>query len=177
MITEATQRLVSGMFVLEERGAESLKGIERPVKLYRVARTSGVRGRLEAGAAVRGMTSFVGREDELRLLMNRWERVREGQGQVVTIIGEAGIGKSAATPALPRGDWLGLAYLARMRAPRRSIRTPPFTRSRSSCAKAFIGTSDLRRWRLRWRQRRQVPASAIIPPARPIDLATPKRRA
>ncbi len=94
MITEATQRLVSGMFVLEEHGAESLKGIERPVKLYRVARTSGVRGRLEAGAAVRGMTSFVGREDELRLLMNRWERVREGQGQVVTIIGEAGIGKS-----------------------------------------------------------------------------------
>jgi class 3 adenylate cyclase len=94
MITEATQRLVSGLFVLEERGAESLKGIERPVKLYRVARSSGVRGRLEAGAAVRGMTSFVGREDELRLLMNRWERVCEGQGQVVTIVGEAGIGKS-----------------------------------------------------------------------------------
>ena len=49
MITEATQRLVSGLFVLEERGAESLKGIERPVKLYRVARSSGVRGRLQAG--------------------------------------------------------------------------------------------------------------------------------
>jgi predicted ATPase len=49
---------------------------------------------LEALAAVRGLTPFVGRKDELRLLMNRWERVLEGEGQVVTIVGEAGIGKS-----------------------------------------------------------------------------------
>src|SRR2546430_13081543 len=53
-----------------------------------------MRGRLAAAAAVRGMTPFIGREEELRLLMNRWERVREGEGQVVTIVGEAGIGKS-----------------------------------------------------------------------------------
>ena len=94
MITEATQRLVSGLFVVEERGAETLKGIERPMALYRVAGSSGARGRLQAGAAVRGMTSFVGREDEMRTLLNRWERVREGEGQVVMIAGEAGIGKS-----------------------------------------------------------------------------------
>jgi class 3 adenylate cyclase/tetratricopeptide (TPR) repeat protein len=94
MITEATQRLVSGLFVVEERAAEPFKGIERRVRLYRVAGSSGVRGRLQAEAVVRGMTSFVGREDELRTLMNRWERVREGEGQVVTIVGEAGIGKS-----------------------------------------------------------------------------------
>jgi class 3 adenylate cyclase len=54
MITEATQRLVSGLFVVEERGAESLKGIERPVALYRVTGSSGVRGRLQAGAACAG---------------------------------------------------------------------------------------------------------------------------
>jgi predicted ATPase len=53
-----------------------------------------MRGRLEATAVAHGLTPFVGREDELRLLMNRWERVSEGEGQVVTIVGEAGIGKS-----------------------------------------------------------------------------------
>jgi predicted ATPase len=55
---------------------------------------SGVRGRLEAVAASRGLTPFVGREDELRLLMNRWERNLDGEGQVVLVVGEAGIGKS-----------------------------------------------------------------------------------
>ena len=93
-ITDATHRLVSGLFVVEDCGAQELKGIERPQKLYRVVRPSGMRGRFPAMAAMRGMTSFVGREDELRSLLNRWERVREGEGQVVTIIGEGGIGKS-----------------------------------------------------------------------------------
>jgi class 3 adenylate cyclase/tetratricopeptide (TPR) repeat protein len=173
MITEATQRLVSGMFVLEEHGAESLKGIERPVKLYRVARTSGVRGRLEAGAAVRGMTSFVGREDELRLLMNRWERVREGQGQVVTIIGEAGIGKSRllqrfrAEIGSDSHTWLECA-------------TAPFYQNTP-----FYAVEELLRQSLHWDQRfTALEASlaaagtgsggAIIPPARPLDLANPK---
>jgi transcriptional regulator with AAA-type ATPase domain len=48
----------------------------------------------EAAAASRGLTPFVGREDELRLLMSRWERALDGERQVVLIIGEAGIGKS-----------------------------------------------------------------------------------
>ena len=80
--------------MVEDRGAQALKGIERPVQLYRVVQPSGVRGRLEAAAASRGLTPFVGREDELRLLMNRWERALEGEGQVALIVGEAGIGKS-----------------------------------------------------------------------------------
>ena len=80
--------------MVEDRGAQALKGIERPVQLYRVVQPSGVRGRLEAAAAARGLTPFVGREDELRLLMNRWERALEGEGQVALIVGEAGIGKS-----------------------------------------------------------------------------------
>jgi predicted ATPase len=74
--------------------AHALKGIEGPVKIYRVIRPSGMRGRFEAAVAAGRLTRFVGREDELRLLMSRWERVREGAGQVVTITGEAGIGKS-----------------------------------------------------------------------------------
>ena len=94
LITAATHRLVSGLFMVEERGAEALRGIAHPLKLYRVIRSSGMRGRLAAAAAVRGMTPFINREAELRLLMNRWERARDGEGQVVTIMGEAGIGKS-----------------------------------------------------------------------------------
>ncbi|MBV8361988.1 MAG: AAA family ATPase, partial [Deltaproteobacteria bacterium] len=94
VITDAVQGLVSGLFVVESRGASGLKGIERPLQLHRIVQPSGVRGRLEAAAAVRGLTPFVGREDELRSLITRWERSREGEGQVALIIGEAGIGKS-----------------------------------------------------------------------------------
>src|ERR1700687_1621434 len=94
LVTADTHRLVSGLFVVEDRGAQALKGVERPVQLYRVVRPSGVRGRLGAAAVARGLTPFVGREDELRLLMNRWERAIDGEGQVALIVGEAGIGKS-----------------------------------------------------------------------------------
>jgi len=94
LVTEDTHRLVSGLFVVEARGAPALKGIERPLQLYRVIQPSGVRGRLEAATAARGLTPFVGREDELRLLMNRWESALDGEGQVALIIGEAEIGKS-----------------------------------------------------------------------------------
>jgi class 3 adenylate cyclase/tetratricopeptide (TPR) repeat protein len=94
VITDAVHRLVSGLFVVESRGASALKGVERPLQLYKVVQPSGVRGRLEAAAAIRGLTPFVGREDELHSLMTRWERSREGEGQVALIIGEAGIGKS-----------------------------------------------------------------------------------
>jgi len=70
-----------GLFVVEDRGTATLKGIERPVQVYRVVQPSAVRGRLEAVAATRGLTLFVGREDELRLLMNRWEHAVDGQAR------------------------------------------------------------------------------------------------
>ena len=91
LLTASTHRLVSGLFVVEERGEHDLKGVANPIELYRVLRPTGVRGRL---AAARGLTPFVGREAELRLLLSRWERVREGEGQLVFVAGEAGIGKS-----------------------------------------------------------------------------------
>jgi class 3 adenylate cyclase/tetratricopeptide (TPR) repeat protein len=94
VITDAVHRLVLGLFVVEDHGARALKGIERLVPLYRLVQPSGVRGRLQAAAAARGLTPFVGREDELHLLLSRWERALEGEGQVALIIGEAGIGKS-----------------------------------------------------------------------------------
>jgi len=64
-----------------------------PIHLHRALRASGTTGRFKAATA-RGLTPFVGRGDEVRMLMNRWERVREGEGQVILISGEAGIGKS-----------------------------------------------------------------------------------
>ncbi len=94
LVTAATHRLISGLFVVEDRGTRALKGIERPVQLYRVVQPSGLRGRLEAAAAAHGLTPFVGRDDELRLLTSRWERALDGEGQVALIVGEAGIGKS-----------------------------------------------------------------------------------
>jgi predicted ATPase/class 3 adenylate cyclase len=93
-VTAATHRLISGLFITEDRGAQTLKGIAEPLPLYRIVRPSGARGRLEAAAAARGLTPFVGRDDELRLLTSRWERARDGEGQVALVIGEAGIGKS-----------------------------------------------------------------------------------
>ncbi len=93
-ITAGVHHLVSGLFVVEPRGLHHLKGIPEPLELFRVSHASGVRGRIHAAAATRRLIPFVGREEELALLWRRWERAREGEGQVVLIVGEAGIGKS-----------------------------------------------------------------------------------
>jgi class 3 adenylate cyclase/tetratricopeptide (TPR) repeat protein len=93
LITAAVHELVAGRFVVEDRGARQLKGIAHPLKLYRVIQPMAVRRRGHR-AATRSRTPFVGREDDLHLLLSRWERVREGQGQLVLVTGEPGIGKS-----------------------------------------------------------------------------------
>jgi len=93
IVTPAVNRLVSGLFEIEERGAHQLKGIVEPVELYRIIRLSSARNRL-AGSMVHGLTPFVGRDEETRLLWSRWQRASDGEGQVVLIVGEAGIGKS-----------------------------------------------------------------------------------
>jgi len=93
-ITAPVHHLVSGLFVVEPRGAQRLKGVPDPVELFRVSRASGVRGRFRAAAKPTGLIPFVDHEEELALLWRRWERVREGEGQVVVVAGEAGIGKS-----------------------------------------------------------------------------------
>ncbi|HKA31297.1 MAG TPA: AAA family ATPase, partial [Candidatus Binatia bacterium] len=92
VITAATQRLVTGMFVVEDRGPQMLKGVREPMTLYRVVQPSGVRSRL-AGATGR-LTRFVGREIELATLVERWGRAHDGEGQTVVVLGEAGVGKS-----------------------------------------------------------------------------------
>jgi TOMM system kinase/cyclase fusion protein len=91
VISEATRQLVSGIFVTEDRGVPELKGIQEPIRVHKILQPSGVRSRLERAP---GLTPFVGREDELGLLVHRFERAQEGQGQAVLLGGEAGIGKS-----------------------------------------------------------------------------------
>jgi class 3 adenylate cyclase/predicted ATPase len=89
LVTAAVQRQTAGLFVAEDKGEHRLKGVPAPVTLYRIVRASGGR---RGGA--RALTPLVGREDELSLLMRRWERARQGEGQFVQIVGEPGIGKS-----------------------------------------------------------------------------------
>jgi class 3 adenylate cyclase/tetratricopeptide (TPR) repeat protein len=95
VITKHTHQLVGGRFIAEGLGKHHLKGVEEPVELFRIVRSSGTRSRPTIGAA-RGLTPFVGREDEMRMLASRWQLAREGEGQTVLIAGEPGIGKSRA---------------------------------------------------------------------------------
>ena len=90
LVTGNVQRQVAGLFVAEEQGAHNLKGAPVPVSLYRIIRASG--GAWRGGA--RALTPFIGREEEFGLLARRWERARGGEGQLVLIVGEPGIGKS-----------------------------------------------------------------------------------
>ena len=91
LITGHTHRLVAGLLEVETHEAQPLKGIDQPVELFRVLQPSGARGRLGTGS---GLIPFTGREEELQLLLRRWEQVRQGEGQVVMVVGEPGIGKS-----------------------------------------------------------------------------------
>jgi class 3 adenylate cyclase/predicted ATPase len=94
LITSDVHRLVSGLFVVGDRGSHTLKGVAEPIGLFQVVRASGVRRR---HATARLMTPLVGREEELRLLDSRWERARTKRGQFVLVVGEAGLGKSRLT--------------------------------------------------------------------------------
>jgi class 3 adenylate cyclase/predicted ATPase len=92
-ISEATYRLAQGYFDCEALGEQTLRGVSEPVAVYRVLQDSGARGRLDV-AVTRGLTPLVGRESEVALLLERWEQAKAGQGQVILLTGDAGIGKS-----------------------------------------------------------------------------------
>ena len=93
VIGPATFRLVHGFFTCETMGVHTLKGISQPMEVYRVRSESSIQSPLDV-ATTTGMTPLVGREQEVGLLLERWEHVKEGLGQVVLLSGEAGIGKS-----------------------------------------------------------------------------------
>jgi class 3 adenylate cyclase/predicted ATPase len=93
VISAATYRLVEGLFACEDHGQPALKGVTTPLTLYRVVKESEAQSRFEV-AVQAGLTPLVGREEELALLRRRWEQATDGEGQVVLLSGEAGIGKS-----------------------------------------------------------------------------------
>ncbi len=98
-LSAATYRLVQGYFACQELGEQTLRGIDQPIAVYRVLSASGAQSRLEI-AATRGLTPLVGRESEVTLLLERWQQAKGGQGQVVLLTGEGGIGKSRLVQVL-----------------------------------------------------------------------------
>ena len=99
VIAESTRKLVGNLFELEDLGTRDLKGITGFVRAWAALRPSAVESRFEA-LHVGGLTALVGREEELEILLRRWSRAKNGQGQVALLSGEAGIGKSRLTAAL-----------------------------------------------------------------------------
>ena len=99
VIAESTRKLLGNLFELEDLGAKDVKGVVGRVRAWAALRPASVESRFEALHAG-GLTALVGREEELELLLRRWSRAKNGQGQVVLLSGEAGIGKSRLTAAL-----------------------------------------------------------------------------
>jgi predicted ATPase/class 3 adenylate cyclase len=100
VLSQATERLVHGYFECQALGSISLKGIRQPVTLFRALRESTARSRLEAATTSGTLTPLVGRTSELQALIDRWERARAGDGQVVMVEADPGIGKSRLLQAL-----------------------------------------------------------------------------
>lgn len=97
VISAATLKLVSGLFLTERLGTRRLKGIAEPVEVFKVVRPTGVRSRLDIDA--QNLAPLIGRDRELALMLERFKLAREGQGQAVLIAGEAGFGKSRLVKA------------------------------------------------------------------------------
>ena len=116
VIALGTRKLLGNLFELKDLGAQDLKGIAGPVRAWAALRAGSAEGRFEALHAA-GLTALVGREEEAELLLRRWARAKTGEGQVVLLSGEAGIGKSRLTAALLQ-----------------SLATEPHTRLRYFCS-------------------------------------------
>jgi class 3 adenylate cyclase/predicted ATPase len=94
LVTRDVHRLVSGLFVASDQGVQTFKGVAEPVGVFQVVRASGAGRRRGTGRVV---TPLIGREEELRQIESRWSRTRAGQGQLILLVGEAGLGKSRLT--------------------------------------------------------------------------------
>src|SRR6266540_1202147 len=99
VISAATLPLLGGFFACQALGPHRLKGFAQPLEVYQVRYESMARSRLEAAGST-GLTPLVGREQDIRLLLERWAQVTYGVGQVVLLSGEAGIGKSRLVQVL-----------------------------------------------------------------------------
>jgi class 3 adenylate cyclase len=99
VIADSTRRLLGGMFTLAELGPQSVRGVNTPIPVFRVLREAPTGSRFEALRRA-ALAPLIGREHELALLVNRWETAKAGEGQLILLSGEAGIGKSRLVLAL-----------------------------------------------------------------------------
>src|SRR5262245_19793840 len=115
-LTSATLRLVDGLVQVQALGQFPVKGLPEPVEVFELTGASAVHRRLQA-VAVRGLTRFVGRQHELETLRQALERAAAGHGQIVAIVGEAGVGKSRLVYEFTQSDvprtWLILEGASR----------------------------------------------------------------
>jgi predicted ATPase/class 3 adenylate cyclase len=98
LVSESTQKLLGGLFELTRTGEHELKGFSRPVPAWQVCGEASVESRFAAIRA--GGLPLIGRAHEMGLMRERWHLARQGEGQIVTVSGEAGIGKSRTIEAL-----------------------------------------------------------------------------
>jgi class 3 adenylate cyclase len=120
-LTAATLRLVEGLVQANALGPFPVKGLPEPVEVFELMSVSILRQRLQA-SAVRGLTLFVGRQQELVALQQALERAGAGHGQVVAVVGEAGVGSrawstSSSTRTRRQGGWSSKAPRCRMARP------------------------------------------------------------
>jgi predicted ATPase len=118
VISETTFRLVQGYFTCHDRGRHTLKGLDTPLQVYQVVGVSTAQSRLDV-AGVTGLTPLVGRGAEVALLRERWTQSTGGQGQVVVLSGEAGIGKSRLVHVLTE-------QVVEAHTPRLTLRCSPY---------------------------------------------------
>jgi class 3 adenylate cyclase/predicted ATPase len=98
VISDSTRRQIGALFEVDNLGPQPLAGFAEPQSAWRVVGESGVVSRFEALRS--GSTPLVGRDEELDLLLRRWQQAKSGEGRVVLVSGEPGIGKSRLTAAL-----------------------------------------------------------------------------
>jgi class 3 adenylate cyclase/predicted ATPase len=115
VVADGTRRQIGTLFEIEDLGPQPLAGFAEPQRAWRVVGESGVVSRFEALRS--GTTPLIGRDEELDLLLRRWQQAKSGEGRVVLISGEPGIGKSRLTAALSQ-----------------RIETEPHTRIRYFCS-------------------------------------------
>jgi class 3 adenylate cyclase len=140
VIAESTRKLLGGLFDLEDLGAKDLKGVSGPVQAWAALRPSSVESRIEALRTA--TTPLVGREEEVDLLLRRWEQAKHGEGDVVLISGEPGIGKSRVAETigerLAASHTRGYAISARrITRTARSIRASPNSSARRLPARRY----------------------------------------